>query len=179
MYPVSIQTFWETCVEHNFVNLKSHVLPLSLSMEWAEAKHEWALDHVEVLDAHEHAEPATCPCGHHPILELCWIRNIKNGNLTFVGNVCVKRFMGMPADTVAEGFKRIMGNTEKALGAAAVEFAHAQGWISDWEKTFCLDTCRKRKLTGRQLAKRVEVNQQLLHLLRERTAERRRIVQRT
>lgn len=161
-------------MEHNFKNLQAHILPLSESHDWNEAKHEWTLDHVEVLGASESAWPEACPCGHFPIRELCWIRNSKNANLTFVGNVCVRRFMGMPADTVADGFRRIMESAENALNAAGVEFAHSQGWISDWAKRFCLDTCRKRKLSARQLHKRVEINADLLRRLRERSEERRR-----
>jgi hypothetical protein len=159
-------------VEHNFHNLKAHILPLSVSEAWDEAKYEWELDHVQVLEVGEEAEPETCPCGHFPIIELCWIRNRKNGNVTFVGNVCVKRFMGMPADTVAAGFRRVMADPERALNAAAVEFAHAQGWLSDWERGFCLATSRKRRLSGKQMAKRVQINQHLLSLLRQRRAER-------
>lgn len=159
-------------MEHNFKNLQTHIVSMSVAQVWLEAKSEWTLDHVQVLEKDEKAEPETCPCGHFPIIELCWIRNIKNRRLTFVGNVCVKRFMGMPADAVAAGFTRVMENPEKALNAAAVNFSHAQGWISDWEKKFCLSTCLKRKLSGRQLQKRIEINAKLLSELRKRRGER-------
>jgi hypothetical protein len=147
---------------------------MSVSDHWESAKLEWELDHVEVLDVDEDNPPGTCPCGHFPIVEMCWIRNTANGRFTFVGNVCVKRFLGMPVDAVADGFRRILADVEKALNAAATEFCHGQGWINDWERGFCLDTCRKRKLSGRQLDKRVQVNSQVLARLRERGDQRRR-----
>lgn len=158
---------------HNFENLKGHIVGMSVSNHWESAKLEWELDHVEVLDVDEDNPPETCPCGHFPIVEKCWLRNSSNGSFTFVGNVCVKRFFGMPVDAVADGFRRILQDSEKALNAPASEFCHAQGWINDWERKFCLDTCRKRKLTGRQLAKRIQVNLHVLARLRERGNQRR------
>jgi hypothetical protein len=159
---------------HNFANLKAHVLGMSVSDHWESAKLEWELDHVEVLDVDEGAPPETCPCGHFPIVEMCWLRNNANGRFTFVGNVCVKRFFGLPVDAVADGFRRIIDDNEKALNAAATEFCFSQGWINKWERGFCLDTCRKRKLTGSQLNKRVQINGQVLVRLRDRGVERRR-----
>lgn len=159
---------------HNFENLKAHIIGLSESDHWESAKLEWELDHVEVLDVDPETPPETCPCGHFPIVEVCWIRNTLNGQCTFVGNVCVKRFFGMPADAVADGFRRVLANPEKALNAAATEFCHTQGWINDWERHFCLDTCRKRRMSGRQLEKRIQINHHVLARLRERGDQRRR-----
>ncbi len=158
---------------HNFINLRNHILPRSVASEWDEAKHEWALDHVEVMDVGADSPPETCPCGHFPIVELCWIRNRKNEELTFVGNVCVKKFLGLPVDTVAEGIKRIMKDETAALNSAATVFAFEQGWITDWERNFCLDTAKKRKPSQKQLDKRVQINENLLRKLRERGLQRR------
>lgn len=161
-------------MDHNLRNLQNHILPLSTTSNWEAAKLEWVLDYVEVLQFDEVPEPETCPCGHFPIVELCWIRNTSNGNLTYVGNVCVKRFMGMPVNAVADGFKRIVEDFSKALNAAATEFSFAQGWITEWERNYCLNTARKRNLTFNQMSKRVQINKQLLWRLGQRKSERRR-----
>lgn len=128
---------------HNFENLKQHILALSEAKSWEDAKHEWKLDHVQVLEVDEECPPETCPCGHFPIVEMCWIRNQKNSELTFVGNVCVRRFMGMEADAVAAGFKRVMLNRERALNVAATKFAYAQGWITEWVTSWSMRTFAK------------------------------------
>lgn len=163
-----------TAGSHNFANLKAHILPLSVADSWEEAKLEWVLDYVEVLEVDESAPPQTCPCGHYPIVEICWIRNQKNNNTTFVGNVCVKRFLGMPAGTIADGLKRIMSDRSKALNLAAIEFAYEQGWITAWENGFCLNTAKKRRLSGKQLRFREDINEKVLKRLRQQRTARRR-----
>lgn len=165
----------EVRMSHYLRNLSRHIIGLSEASTWGVAKLEWELDHVEnVFDTDDEAEHEECPCGHYPISELCWIRNTKNGNETFVGNVCVKKFMGMQAGTVAAGFRRVLANRQKALNEAATLFAFDKGWINEWERDFCLDTKNKRKLTGRQLAKREQINDKVLRLLHKRGDDRRR-----
>ena len=47
----------------------------------------------------------------------------------------------------------------KALNPTAVELAFGQGWITAWEREFCLDTQRKRNLSVKQKAKRKQINE--------------------
>lgn len=152
---------------HNFENLKTHILAMSEADHWNAALEEWKLEYVEVPEEGEEREPEHCPCGHYPIIELCWLRNQQNGRSTFVGNVCVKKFMGIDAGTVADGLKRIAADTSKALNVAATKYAHERGWINNWERGFCLDTARKRKLSGRQLDKRIQINETVMAKTRE------------
>ncbi|MGD2122913.1 MAG: hypothetical protein PVJ76_14265 [Gemmatimonadota bacterium] len=50
----------------------------------------------------------------------------------------------------------------KALNGAATEYAFERRWIDDWERGFCLDTARKRKLTEKQLHMRRRINRKVL-----------------
>ena len=47
------------------------------------------LEDVEVSEEFDN-----CPCGQE-IKEHCYIRNLLNGNKTYVGNVCINRFIGI------------------------------------------------------------------------------------
>jgi hypothetical protein len=71
--------------------LAQAMLPLSVADSWQQAKLEWTLAEVYRQD-----DPETCLCGHYPIIEICVLENKKNGNRAEVGNVCVKKFLGLP-----------------------------------------------------------------------------------
>jgi len=71
---------------HNFERLKEHILSLSVSKNFEVAKTEWSLHSIEVSE-----EMDSCPCGQD-IKEHCYIENKKNGNTTYVGNVCINIF---------------------------------------------------------------------------------------
>lgn len=137
--------------------LTRQILRLSESNSWVRAKSEWRLDEVYQQD-----EPSTCLCGHFPIREVCVLRNAHNGNTAEVGNVCVKKFLGLPSDKIFRALHRIAADPEKALNPEAINHAHGRGWINDWERTFYLDTWRTRKLTSSQLSKRREINRLVL-----------------
>jgi len=64
------------------------VLDNSTAATWENAKTEW--EHIG-----SHLQPeSNCICGHE-ILEVCNIQNNINGNILEVGNVCVRKFMGI------------------------------------------------------------------------------------
>jgi hypothetical protein len=125
------------------------------------AKREWEL---ESLFFTEPGDYGTCLCGH-AIREHCVIVNRANGNTAIVGNCCVKRFLGLGSEPVFAGFRRIMRDRGRALTPAAVEYAHARGWLNDWEKDFLLNTRRRTRsnLSDLELAKRREINQRILN----------------
>jgi len=137
--------------------LSAEIVARSVSQAWDEAKLEWALDHI-----YWEGDPETCLCGHFPINELCILRNRKNGNEALVGNCCVKKFVGLPSDKIFQSLKKIQKDEEKAINAETVEHAFSKGWISEWEKQFCFNTMRKRSLTDKQMAKRIQINQKVL-----------------
>lgn len=142
-------------------NLKEELLKLSEATRWNAAKLEWAIDEIYWEDT-----PDTCLCGKFPIKELCFLRNVRNGHRALVGNVCVKRFLGLQSGSLFDGIKRISEDPEKALNAAAVDHAFSKGWINDWEFGFCTDTVRKRKLSFSQMQKRIQINNKVLAKVR-------------
>jgi hypothetical protein len=143
--------------QSNQFRLFKEIIARSVSQTWEEAKLEWDLKHVYRED-----EPLTCLCGHTPIIEICVLHNRRNGNTAEVGNVCVNKFLGLESDLIFSGLRRVAKNVDKALNEAATNYAHEQGWITDWEKKFCLDTNRKRKLSAKQELKRAEINRLIL-----------------
>ncbi len=77
----------------NLARLQAHILPRSESAVFDVARREWDLVGVEVSE-----EPANCPCGQE-IREHCYIQNRLNSRRTYVGNVCVNRFIGIDTGT--------------------------------------------------------------------------------
>lgn len=134
--------------------LTEKIMARSQADHWDAAKLEWTLE-----DVYEAETPETCLCGHFPIIELCVLRNRHNQNLATVGNCCVKKFLGLGSDKIFQAIKRVRKDSERALNAEAIEHGHVKGWINDWEKNFYLDTMRKRKLTKKQIEKRIQINE--------------------
>lgn len=146
--------------------LTTRLIDLSMGNTWDEAKFEWVLESVWRED-----EPDTCLCGHYPIIEICLLRNQKNGNSGIVGNCCVKKFTNLPSDLIFQAVKRIQDDIDRAINAETIDHAHEKGWINDWERKFYLDTWRKRKLSGSQQTKRRQINNKVLaRIVRARNA---------
>ena len=137
--------------------LSAEIIARSVATKWDPARLEWVLETVYFAD-----EPETCLCSHFPIIELCVLRNTKNGAEAVVGNHCVKKFMGLGSDKIFQALKRIQRDEEGALNTEAIEYALRRKWINDWEQRFYFDTWRKRVLSGRQLEIRVEINRKVL-----------------
>ncbi|WP_426131869.1 hypothetical protein [Pseudomonas sp. DWP1b1] len=144
--------------------LTKEILSRSHSASWGEAKLEWKLHNIYEADEFE-----TCLCGHYPIKEVCVLQNSLNQNMATVGNCCVKKFIGLPSDLIFQAVKRVRKDGEKSLNFEAIAHAHAKGWINDWEFKFSVDTMNKRKLTGNQLEKRMQVNQKMLNNMKRRS----------
>jgi hypothetical protein len=143
----------------NFERLRSAILPLSSATSWTEAKKEWSLVGIEQADPDE---PETCLCGHHPILELCEIRNRLTRHTRIVGNQCVKRFLGLDSEALFRGLRRIKKDDTKSMGADLAVWLYEHNRISEWEYNFQSDTGSKRKLTGKQMLHRRKINQKAL-----------------
>lgn len=144
---------------HHKNRLIVEILSRSSAKDWASARLEWELSNVYVVTVENGYE---CLCGHTPICEICVLHNRVNSNEAEVGNVCVKRFLGLNSDLIFAGLRRVYGDIGAALNADAIYYAHQRGWLNDWELSFSLDTSRKRKLSGRQLQKRTQINQKVL-----------------
>jgi hypothetical protein len=149
--------------------LSTEIVARSVAQTWDEAKLEWKLYHIYWED-----EPDTCLCGHHPINEPCILRNSRNQNTALVGNCCVKRFMELPSDKIFQNLKKIKNDEGKPINAETIHHAFSEGWINDWERTFSLNTMRKRALTEKQMAIRIQINQKILrHIVNQKPREQR------
>jgi hypothetical protein len=147
----------------NFEHLKAAILELSQSTEWDTARLEWRL-----VSVHQSDDPQTCPCTHYPILEICTLDNRLTGHSLEVGNVCVKRFIGIQTQQIFDGLRRVGKFNNLSLNAACIVFFRERGVLTDWEYEFLSDTFRRRTLTGKQLAQRQQINRRILALVRRR-----------
>lgn len=146
-------------MNHNEFKLSTEIIALSVADTWEVARSEWIVEDVFKED-----EPDTCLCGHYPINEMCYLRNRLNRNRALVGNICVKKFLGLPSDRIFSSVYRITKDPGLALSAEAILHARDKKWISDWEYQFYDNTFKKRQagMSQKQLDKRVEINQRVL-----------------
>ena len=142
---------------HNFERLSAHILPLSSANTFEVAKTEWVLDSVEISDEFD-----SCPCGQE-IKEHCYIRNRITGAQTYVGNVCVNRFIGIDSGSLFDGLRRIRLDLRANANIALIEYAEEKGFLFDKEPYFLRSTARKRNLTDAQLAWKEKINRRILN----------------
>lgn len=144
-------------MSHNFEKLKEHILPLSNAKVFRIAKNEWKLVGVEIQEDWDN-----CPCGKE-IKELCYIENQKNGNRTYVGNVCVNRFIGIETGNLFSGLKRIARDQKANANEDLIIHAYRLGYIYENEYNFLMDTKNKRKLSPKQLAWKEKINRRIVN----------------
>lgn len=140
----------------NLAKLQAHILPLSAAKNFEAARSEWVLEHVEVSDDFDQ-----CPCGQE-IKEHCYIRNKVTGNKTYVGNVCVNRFLGIDTGTLFEGLKRLKQDPHANANHAVIDYAEERGYVYDKEPAFLRDTVRARKLSAAQKDWKAKINRRIL-----------------
>lgn len=130
----------------NFENLRNHILPLSVNRnDFDEAKREWVLEHIAVTK-----DFGNCPCSQQ-IKEHCYLRNRLNRRTTYVGNVCVYRFIEIDARPIFNGLRRVRDNYHAKPNAALIEDAKNQGYLyGDNEYDFLQKIKRKRNLSEAQ-----------------------------
>lgn len=143
-------------MSHNFENLKDHILPLSWSPVFETARLEWDLVYIEISEEFDQ-----CPCSQE-IKEHCYIRNRLTGHQTYVGNVCINKFLGIPTTNLFEGLRRIKGDLNAAPNEALIDHAHLCGYLHENELGFLRNTARKRTLSDKQLAWRQKINRRIL-----------------
>lgn len=151
---------------HNFERLKAHILNLSVATEFEQALLEWKLDAVEVSE-----DMDQCPCGKD-IKEHCYIRNIQNGKKTYVGNVCINRFMRIDTGSLFQGLRRIALDPTANANLDVVEYAWKKGFLfGEEEYSFLKRTVRKRNLSSSQISWKKKVNARILKgtVVRRRT----------
>jgi hypothetical protein len=142
--------------EHNFERLKAHILPRSRSTNFETARHEWELVAVEITDEFDN-----CPCGQE-IKEHCYITNKVTQHSTYVGNVCINRFIGIDTGNLFEGLRRIAEDPYANANLDVIEHGYKLGFIYDTEYDFLMQTRLKRKLSDRQLAWKRKINRRIV-----------------
>lgn len=143
--------------EANFERLKEHILALSVSQAFLTAKGEWHLVAIEISDEFDN-----CPCGQE-IKEHCYIRNRLNGNETYVGNVCIKNFLGIDTGNLFDGLKRIAKDIDANPNGDLIEHAYRMGYLHDEKEYMFLQSIkRKRKLTDKQLRWKRFINKRIV-----------------
>lgn len=143
-------------MSHNFEQLKAHILPLSKGESFEAARQEWSLEYVEVSDEFD-----SCPCGQE-IKEHCYINNKVTGHKTYVGNVCVNRFLGIDTGTLFDGLKRLKVEPAANANHAVIDYAESRGYIYPRESKFLRETVRKRNLSIAQKEWKVKINRRIL-----------------
>lgn len=141
----------------NFEKLKEHILPLSEADNFMQAKNEWKLSYIDLRE-----ELDQCPCGH-TIKEICYIKNILNGKHTYVGNVCINKFLNIEANNIFTGLKRIKKDNSANPNEALIEYAWKRGYLFEKEYHFLFDTKRKRKLSEKQIAWKKRINLRIIN----------------
>lgn len=61
-------------------------------------------------------------------------------------------------ENISDVIRRVDRGACKTLNWDAIQFAHDNNWINDWENNFYLDTFRKRTLSLKQALKREQIN---------------------
>lgn len=142
---------------HNFEKLRAHILPLSVSQRFDIARTEWSLVAVEISEEFDQ-----CPCGQD-IREHCYIRNRLNGNETYVGNVCINRFIQIDTGNLFEGLKRISKDLTANANNDLIEYANRMGYLyGKNEYNFLKQTMRKINLSAAQIEWKVKINRRIL-----------------
>ncbi|QBH00045.1 hypothetical protein [Xanthomonas oryzae] len=152
-------------MEHNLERLKAHILPLSQSDRFDVARTEWDLVGVEITEDFDR-----CPCGQE-IKEHCYITNRITGESTYVGNVCINRFLGISTGTLFDGLKRIANDPHANANLDVIRHGLKLGFIYESEYDFLVSTRLKRNLSLRQLEWKRKINRRITQqiVVRRRT----------
>src|SRR3546814_6048242 len=87
------------------------------------------------------------------------MRNRRNGNSTYVGNVCINRFIQIDTGNLFEGLKRIAKDVSANANNDLIEHAFRMGYLfGEKEYRFLKQTALKRNLSPAQLAWKQKIN---------------------
>lgn len=143
---------------HNLRQLKAHILDLSEADNFNDAKLEWELDGVLVT-----LNFGQCPCGVR-IKEHCYLKNRRNENTTWVGNVCVRRFMDIDAGSLFRGLRRVRNNNSAKPNDALIEYAWRRGHLYGENEFDFLTSIRRqhRRLSEKQKNWLQKINRRII-----------------
>lgn len=73
--------------------------------------------------------------------------------------------MQLPSNKIFDAVKRVKKDSDKSLNEETITHVFKQQWISQWEYEFYIDTCRKRKLTAKQIETRKRINEKIVTMM--------------
>lgn len=142
---------------HNKQQLAAHIIPLSVANTFELARLEWNLVAVEISE-----EWDSCPCGQD-IKEHCYIENRLTGHSTYVGNICINRFIQIDTGNLFDGLRRIAADDTANANNDLIEHAYRMGYLYDEkEYRFLKQTMLKRNLSEKQIAWKQKINRRIL-----------------
>lgn len=132
---------------YSFRKLKVHILERSIADNFNDAKLEWVLDRIMLTTSF-----GRCPCGKQ-IKEHCYLRNQKNEKTTWVGNVCVRRFMNIDSRHLFTGLKKILENNSATPNTTLIEYAWTRTYMENtnmifWPTSADDANCQRNNCTG-------------------------------
>lgn len=142
--------------------LKESIIGLSESDNWEDAKYEWRF-------TYSYSVPLemgfTCKCGKKPIMEVCVLYNTLNKREAKVGNVCVKKFLGIQEGTrIFNAVKKLKKDIRASMGLHALKYLYKRNAIGQSDFNSYKSNIRKRKLTDEEYFERERHNRKLLEL---------------
>jgi len=140
--------------------LSDRVVEKSIADNWDEARLEWDLINVLMLEN----EYESCECGHYTIKEVCTIYNNNTKEQLDIGNCCIKKFEREEMDVtdLIRCMKNIYGDESKSLNKEALKYCFEHKIINRAQYKYYIEIWRKRKLTESQLERKIEINQIIL-----------------
>lgn len=144
---------------YNFVQLKQEIFARSLEkVDWTLCKNEW-----RVNDIYRVSEQQTCLCGHHPIFQICELKNEVTRTIADVGNVCVQKFIGLRSKRLFAALARVQSDPARSLNKEAIELYTHLRVIGAQEAEEYLSFYRKRKnVTEEQKQFKIAINQKIV-----------------
>lgn len=136
---------------------QSHIVSLSMAKDFDIAKVEWELSGA-VIEKDFHY----CPCGQ-PIKERCFIRNTKTNHVTYVGNVCIGKFLGIEASEIFTGLKKIAKNKSSIPNKKLTEYASKLGFMYEGESKFIAKLRTSKKVSPKQSAWVNKINYRIIN----------------
>ncbi|SSW65855.1 hypothetical protein AGI3411_02286 [Achromobacter agilis] len=102
----------------------------------------------------------SAPAGKR-LKNICYITNRITGHSTYVGNVCINRFIGIDTGNLFDGLKRIANDPYANANLDVIEHGRKMGYIYDSENKFLVSTRLKRKLSDKQLKWKRKINRRI------------------
>ena len=156
---------------NNFQKLSKSIIKNSISNDWNIAKLEWNWLDQTYDESGDH----DCLCGKRHIKNLCFIKNTNTKKQLIVGIECVKKFDTFDIDlNVLDAAYLLRKNIQSSCGKSVVEYMNENNMLSEWEYLFYINTVNKRKLSKKQLAKRVKVNNRFLNYIKIESLDQRK-----